>query len=176
MAHFKDPQSGISLIEIMMASLIIMVCSLGVLGLVVSTITTNYKNKVGSTQTMLAESVIEQVHSTLIGVGTSSLTDCAGTPWTIETAPGGANLNSTGIDFSQTSIPANYSMTYVVQSPCSGAGSQPAVYDVRWHVDIVGAPTVPTNTYLITVAARLQGGGPGSASSSPATMRVLAGN
>ena len=155
-ASDKTTQSGTSLIEVMLASLMIMVCALGILGLISATIATNHRNKVDSTQTMLAKSIVEQVHSTLIGTGTSSLTDCSGTTWTIDTAPGGADLSSSGIDFSQTSVPDNYHMTYVVKSPCTSTGVQQASYDVRWHVDLVGAPTTPTNTYMITVAAQMQ--------------------
>jgi len=60
-----------------------------------------------STQTMLATSVLEQINSTFIGAGTSTLVDCAGTTWTVNTGTpsigtAGATLTSGGaIDFSQ---------------------------------------------------------------------------
>ncbi len=172
-----NSQAGISIVEVLLASVILMVCALGVIGLVSTAIASNNRNKVDSTQTMLAESIIEQVHSTLIGTGSSSLTDCADTTWNIDTAPGGAALTSTGIDFSETSVPDNYHMNFVVKSPCRPEGGQQSVYDVRWHVDLVGAPTTPTNTYMITVAARIKNRGSEGTMFSPAvTLRVLAGN
>ena len=175
----KNPQSGISVVEVLLASVILLICALGIIGLVSTTIASNNRNKFDSTQTMLAESVIEQVYSTLIGTGTSAITDCAGTTWTIDTAPGGADTTSTGIDFTQplANVPTNYHMTYVVKSPCQVDGLQQTVYDVRWHVELVGAPTNPTNTYLITVAARMRDRGTeGVLFAPPVTLKVMAGN
>src|SRR5438552_3129657 len=69
-------QSGISVIEVLLASLILVICALGMIGLVSTSIASNNRNKVDSTQTMLTKSIIEQVYATLIGTGTSSLDDC----------------------------------------------------------------------------------------------------
>ena len=167
-----------SVIEVLLASVLLMTCALGVIGLVSTSIASNNRNKMDSTQTMLAQSIIEQIHATLIGSGTSALTDCAGTSWTIETAPGGANLDASGaIDFTQTNTPANYYMNYAVNSPCQSVAGQESTYDVRWHIDLVGAPSTPTNTYQITVGARLLHSGPtGLIFSGPVTLKVLAGN
>ena len=173
----RNPEAGVSMLKALFASAILLICALGLVGLVSATIAANNRNKVDSAQTMLAESIIEQVNSTLIGVGTSSLTDCAGSTWTIETVPGGARLSSGEIDFTETDVPDDYYMNYVINSPCTSTGERQAVYDVRWHVEIVGAGTAPTNTYLITVAARMQGRGDGNQFFSlPVTLRVLAGN
>src|SRR5262245_43398677 len=89
----QHPESGMSIIEVMISVLILTVSSLGVVALVWSAILTNNRNKVDSTQTMLAESIIEQVNATIIGSESSALTDCDGTTWTISTTPGGAALN-----------------------------------------------------------------------------------
>lgn len=167
------------MIEVMVAVLILMVSSLGVVGLVWSSILLNNRNKVDSTQTMLAESIIEQVNSTIIGSGSSALTDCDGTTWTIDTTPGGAALSGSSIDFSEATPPMNYAMTYVLRAPCAADGALTATYDVRWHVDIVGqAEGMPTNTYLVTVGAKRQGssGSNGMVDSAPISMRVMVGN
>src|SRR5207249_3835203 len=94
-----------------------------------------------STITMLTDAVIEQVNSTLVGAGTANLSDCKGTNFTIATAPGGATLKAgpgSDIDFS-VAAPADYAMCYAVMSPCNTQGKYLANYDVRWHVDQVGA-------------------------------------
>ena len=173
----RDPQSGFGVIELLVASSILVVSAISVIGLVVMAISVNQRNKVDSTQTMLAESVIEQVNSTIIGSGSSALTDCSGATWTIDTTPGGAALSGQRINFSETSPPTGYRMLYVVKSPCTTTGVLQATYDVRWHVDIVGAPTTPTNTYLITVGAmRLGARNNAITEARPVTLRVMAGN
>ena len=51
-----NPQAGMSMIEVMIATVILSISSLGVIGLVWTSILMNNRNKVDSTQTMLAES------------------------------------------------------------------------------------------------------------------------
>ena len=176
----RSRESGATLVEVLLAILILIISSLSIMGLVSTAIAMNHRNKVESTGTMLAQSVVEQIKATIIGSGSSSLRDCAGTLWTINTAPGGANLSGSWVDFSQTSPPSNYHMDYVVKSPCGDTGTQSRTYDVRWNVKIVGSdamPPAPTNTYLITVAARLSGHGEGNLLYPlPVNFRVLVGN
>jgi Flp pilus assembly protein TadG len=171
-------QSGVSVIEVMIATLVLMICSLGIVGLISASIVTNNRNKLDSTGTMLTQAVVERVKSTIIGTGTSSLVDCSGSVWTIETAPGGAALSGARIDFSESSPPADYFMSYIVRSPCNSTGSEITTYDVRWHVEVVGAAAgTPTNTYMVTVGARMQGHSNGNMFYSlPANYRVMAGN
>jgi len=173
-----NPQAGMSMIEVMIATVILSISSLGVIGLVWTSILMNNRNKVDSTQTMLAESIIEQVNATIIGSENSALSDCDGTTWTISTTPGGADLAGSGIDFSQASPPTDYHMNYVLRAPCESTGAIQATYDVRWHVDIVGASEgTPTNTYLVTVGAkRLGSTDTGIVDSFPVSMRVMVGN
>jgi hypothetical protein len=168
-----------SMIEVMVATILLMISSLGVIGLVWTSILMNNRNKVDSTQTLLAESIIEQVNSTIIGSGSSALTDCDGTTWTINTEPGGAAVSGGRIDFTEADPPDDYFMTYVLRAPCGDDGALQATYDVRWHVDIVGqSEGTPTNTYLVTVGAKRQGSsGTGSiVDSTPINMRVMLGN
>jgi hypothetical protein len=168
-----NSQAGVSMIELMMAGTIMVIGSLGMIGLIVGSIATNNRNKLDSTQTMLAASVLEQINSTIIGVGSSNLIDCGGTNWDIDTAPGGASLSASTIDFAQSSPPAGYYMNYVLKNPCTSTGAIQGTYDVRWHVDVVGT----TNTYMLTVAAKLKNHGEGNLFfSKPVTLRVMSGN
>ena len=171
-------QSGITLVEVMLATIILVIGSLSIAALVSTAIATNNRNKLDSTGTMLTQSVIELVKSTIIGSGTSSLVDCTGTTWTIDTAPGGAALSGSNIDFSETSPPVDYHMNYMVRSPCTSLGAEITTYDVRWHIENVGASaSTPTNTFLITVGARMQHHSEGNLFYSlPVTFRVMAGN
>jgi type II secretory pathway pseudopilin PulG len=171
-------QAGFSLIEIMMAGIVLTIGSMGIIALIVGAIATNNRNKVDSAQTMLAESILEQIHSTFNGNGTSALQDCAGTTWTIDTTiPNtgsvGAALSGANIDYSQASPPAGYHMDYVVRTPCASTGTMEGTYDVRWHLDQIGT----TNTYLITVSARLKNHGEGNKFFAlPVTLRFMAGS
>ena len=71
----ENREAGMSIIEVMVATLILSISSLGVVALVWSAILMNNRNKVDSTQTMLAESIIEQVNATIIGSESSALSD-----------------------------------------------------------------------------------------------------
>src|ERR1051326_5822302 len=85
----RRPDAGITMIETLMAAGILVIGSVGMLALVVADIATNNRNKIDSTQTMLAEAILEQISSTFGGItqgpGTSRLVDCAGHTWTIDT-------------------------------------------------------------------------------------------
>ena len=172
----RNPESGITMVETLMAGAILVIGSISMLTLIVSAIATNNRNKVDSTQTMLATSILEQINSTLIGTGTSSLTDCKGTTFSIDTAPGGSTASGATIDFGQASPPSGYHMDYVVSAPCTGTGAVQGTYDVRWRVDLV-AGTGSTSTYLLTVAAKLKNHGEGNRFfSAPVTLRVMSAN
>jgi type II secretory pathway pseudopilin PulG len=171
-------ESGITMIETLMAASILIIGSLGMIGLIVGSIASNNRNKIDSTQTMLAEAILEQVNSTFNGTGTSSLKDCANTIWNINTTiPSvgsvGARLSGASIDFTETAPPAGYFMNYVVTTPCQSTPSLfQGTYDVRWHLDQVGS----TDSYLLTVGARLKNHGEGNLFFSlPVTLRVMSG-
>jgi hypothetical protein len=170
-------ESGITMIEVLLASTVLTISSLGLIGLIASSIATDTRNKFDSTTTMLAQSIVEQIASTAIGSGTASLTDCAGNTWSIDTQPGGATVTNGAIDFSQTSPPAAYHLDYVIKSPCATTGIEQAVYDVRWNIEKIGASSTPTNTYLLTVSARMKDRGQGNRNFAlPVTLRVMLGN
>jgi len=181
-----NSQAGITMIETLLASSILVIGSLGMIGVVIGSIATNNRNKIDSTQTMLATSILEQIDSTVIGSGTSNLTDCAGNNWTIETTVpsstmgAGAPLSGANIDFTQTQV-AGYYMNYVVSIPCTfppttGAAVQ-GIYDVRWYIQPISGSTLNTSTYLLTVGAKLTNGGQGNMFfSAPLTLRVMSTN
>jgi hypothetical protein len=176
----KTSQSGITMIETMLAAFILVVGSLSMVGMVFRSIATNNRNKMDSTQTMLATSIAEQINSTIIGSGTSSLGDCAGVTHTIDTQPGGANLADENIDFTENiaadTTKNDYHMDYVLRSPCTSTGAIQGIYDIRWHVDIVGS-AADTKTYLLTIGAQLKDHGDGNQFfSEPVSIRVMSGN
>ncbi|PYS42469.1 MAG: hypothetical protein DMG14_03840 [Acidobacteria bacterium] len=176
----RSPQAGITIIETMMAALILVIGSLSMVGLIVRSIATNNRNKLDSTQMMLATAIAEQIDSTIIGSGESSLTDCAAGSHTIDTVPGGANLTGGNIDFTENiaAVPSknNYHMDYVLRTRCSSSGALEGTYDVRWHVEIIGSAAA-TKTYLLTIGARLKGHGEGNLFfSAPVSVRVMSGN
>jgi len=175
------PDSGITMVETLMAAVILIVGSVAMLSLIIAAIATNNRNKMDSTQTMLAESILEQIASTFTpnnGPGTSTLVDCAGNSWAIDTTiagsgSSGAALSGANIDYSQTNPPAGWHMQYVMSTPCSPSGTVQGTYDVRWHLDKIGT----TETYLITVGAKLRNHGEGNEFFSlPVTLRVMYGS
>src|SRR2546425_258392 len=151
--RLQSSQKGVTMIETLIAGGILAIISLGMAGLILVSIAANNRNKIDSTQT-------------------------------IDPLPGGASLNAAGnaINFSEdiAADPSkvNYHMDYRTNVPCTVSGTLQAIYDVRWSVQLVGAATgSPTNTYLVTVSARLKNHGEGNLFfSAPATLRVLSGN
>src|SRR5690349_9965517 len=94
------PDAGITMIETLIAAGILVIGSVGMLSLIVTAIATNNRNKMDSTQTMLAESILEQISSTFTpnnGPGTSTLVDCAGNSWTIDTTIAGSGSSGSAI-------------------------------------------------------------------------------
>jgi Tfp pilus assembly protein PilV len=184
----RNSQSGITMIETMMAAFILVVGSLSMVGLIVKSIATNNRNKLDSTQMMLATSIAEQINSTIIGSGTSNLVDCTGITHTIDTQPGGASLSSGNVDFTENiaadATKDDYHMDYALRTPCASTGSLQGTYDVRWHVDIIGTDLgggvisqTDTKTYLLTIGARLKNHGEGNLFfSAPVSVRVMSGN
>jgi hypothetical protein len=169
------------MIETMMAGFILIVGSLMMIVLIINSIASNNRNKIDSTQTMLASSILEQINSTFITSGNSTLTDCSNNSWTIntglpDTGSSGAALSGSSIDWTETSPPAGYHMDYDVRAPCSSTYPLQGTYDVRWHVDVVGGVGV-TNTYLLTVGAKLKNHGENNKYfSAPVTLRLMSGN
>lgn len=171
----RHSQSGISMVELLIAGVIMVVGFMALIGLVVTAIANNTRNRLDTTATMLDLMVVEAISSQAPSIGTISLTDCAGNTWNLSqqgsVSPGtGANLAGTQIDFSQaqSSIPADYSMTWAV---CNGGSTVNAMYDVRWNVQTLG-----TYSRLVTVAAKLKGAASGNKYYAlPVTLRATVG-
>jgi prepilin-type N-terminal cleavage/methylation domain-containing protein len=177
-----------TLLELMIAMLILAIGLGGLTNVLVVAMATNNRNSKDTSATLLAQMVIEQISAQHPNSNSSiSVTDCAGNAFTISTTGGaspngvGATLVTTstttgygGIDETQaiTGIPTGYAMEYV---DCGGANNTgiPTTYDVRWNV-----MTIDTNyTRLVTASAR-----PKSASTVgglrfalPVTLRAVAG-
>lgn len=152
-------ERGMSLIELMVAMVVLAIGLGAVSTLLVTAIASNHRNSTDTTATLLAQMVVEQIGAQHpYAEAPIYITDCAGTQHEIATDPGtfqvgdGANLKADGtIDFTQdpTSLKASsYAMDYV---DCSTAGGVQTTYDVRWNVMSVSANAV---SKMITAAAR----------------------
>jgi len=167
-------QAGFSLIEVLVAMVVLGVGLLGSIGLICAAAASNSGSKLNTTAATLAESTLERLVAVPQGGGNgplTSLTDCQGNVFSMDTSLGGSPAPPSGpitaIDFHQAPVP-NYSMQYVM---CSGG--QNLTYDVRWRVD--AGPTIATQ--LITVSVRSQTtAGPAAALARPITLRTLRGN
>lgn len=168
-------QSGFSLIEVMMAMLVLAVGLMGSIGMICVAAASNGGSKLNTTAATLAESTMERI--VVISQGSTgngaltSLTDCRGNVFTMDSSQGGSPLTTsgafTGVDFRQPAVP-NYSMQYVM---CNGG--QGMTYDVRWRVD----PGPTPSTDLVTVSVRsTAGSGAAAILARPITLRTLRGN
>src|SRR5262244_2299468 len=91
--HFIKSQAGTSIVELLIASTILGICSLFLMALIGSAVASNTRNKFDSTTAVILQSIVEQISATVVGSGSSTLKDCAGTSWVIDTQPGGAALS-----------------------------------------------------------------------------------
>ena len=168
---------GFSLIEVMIAMAVLVVGLLGGIVVIAVASANDGRSKLHSTAILLAQSTMEKIAAIPAAAGNTqtTLTDCAGTPHTIETAvpaPGGSPaLIDTGafagtIDFSQPTV-ANYSMVYVT---CSSGGN--IGFDVRWRIDQGPTPA----TQLVTVSAKPLVTAGATQFMLPYTIRQLRGN
>jgi type II secretory pathway pseudopilin PulG len=181
------PEGGATLIELMIAMLVLAIGLGALTTLFVVSMATNNRNSKDTTATLLAQKVIEElsaqnVNSTVV----VNLTDCVGNAWQIPATQGaafpgqGAALMNNpgspfygGIDFSQGigNVPAGFAMQYV---DCDPNGQQ-TTYDVRWNVISVTA----NSTRLITASARRLGTlstGGGLYFAVPVTLRTVGGS
>jgi prepilin-type N-terminal cleavage/methylation domain-containing protein len=170
-------QSGMSMIELMIASLVLTVGVLGCAVLIPIAIGTNSRNRQQSNSTVIAQMITEKISSASAGgSSTLTITDCIGTSNTINvtgstTGTGATVLSSGSIDFSQvqgsSGAPAGYYMSYTA----CGTTNRQSVYDVRWNIQ------TPSNyVKLVTVSAKMQGSGTNAILFSlPVTIRSMAG-
>jgi prepilin-type N-terminal cleavage/methylation domain-containing protein len=168
---------GFSLIELTMAMSVLAIGLLGGIVVIGMATANNGRSKLHTTAVTLAESTMEKIlaipQRATGAAAQTSVADCAGHVFNVQTAPGGSALISSGafsgaIDFSQTPQ-ANYSMAYVMCS--SGAG---VTYDVRWRID----PGPTPSTQVVTVSAKpmAANGPPAAQLTLPFTLRQLRGD
>jgi type IV pilus assembly protein PilV len=155
----RSRQSGMSLIELMIAMVVLAVGMLALMTLVSTAISGNNRSKLDTTGTLLAQKVLDGIAAQPAALNASfTMADCdpaGATTWTVATAgavsPGaGAQVDATAgnIDWANqayASVPVNYKMLYVA---CGSGGTQ-STYEVRWNVR-----RLTTYTKLVTVSAR----------------------
>jgi len=173
-------QRGSSLIELMIAILVLAVGLIGSMALASVALSTNARNRRSSTSTAIAEMVIGQISAIPVGgsVASVTVTDCAGNTSTINasgtTAGAGANLTSSGtVDYTQgfSSVTSGYAMKYTV---CDATNSIKSTYDVRWNVKTLAS----AKEEYVVVAAQFAntGSGPAQVSAAPVNLRTVVGN
>jgi type II secretory pathway pseudopilin PulG len=140
-------ERGSFLVESLIAMVVLAIGLGGLFSLMMASLYTNHRSSQDTSSTMVAEHVLEQISAQPANSATAlSVTDCAGTAWSINTQAhvvgagsggsyggDGANLTSSGVvDWTQaySNVPAGYAMQYV---DCGSGGSQ-TVYDVRWNL------------------------------------------
>lgn len=151
----RGKQRGLSLIEMMIAMLVLGVGLLGSAALVIVAINSNFRSKNDSTSTAVADAVLSQISAIPIGTTTATVTDCANNSSSVNTtgstSGSGATLTSAGvIDYTQTysNVPAGYAMKYTA---CDATNGTNAVYDVRWNIT---ATSTSKTEELVVVGAR----------------------
>jgi prepilin-type N-terminal cleavage/methylation domain-containing protein len=161
-------QAGFSLIEVMLAILVLGIGLLGSIGMICAAAASNSGSKLNTTAATLAESTMEKIVAMPQGgAALPNLTDCKGNTFSMGTTVSNNPPDPGVIDFRQPPVP-NYSMLYVM---CSSG--QDITYDVRWRVDPGPSPA----TELVTVSVKSGvSAGPVAALARPITLRTLRGN
>ena len=161
-------QRGMTLIELMIAMVVLLVGIVGSMALIAYAIGGNGRSRQQSNATVIAQMLSEKISSQKASLSTDlSVTDCTGTPSTVHTAAGGGALTSSGdVDMTQAAV-AGYQMYY---TDC-GSSNRQMVYDVRWTI------TQPTTyTKLVIVTAQMKGAGTDIKTFSlPVSVRTLVG-
>lgn len=160
-----------TLIELMIAMLVLAVGIMAAMGLVVRAISGDAWSKQLSNSTVLAQTIVERIMAVPAqNNGNLTIYDCTTNPSTVATAAGGATLNSNGeVDFTQSAV-TNYQMNY---TDCDTTGRQ-ATYDIRWNVQAIAGSL--GNVKLLTVSAKLKNAGKSPILFAPeATVRTIVG-
>jgi prepilin-type N-terminal cleavage/methylation domain-containing protein len=165
-------QDGLTIIELMIAMVVLAIGILGSMSLVIMAINGDFRSKQQSSSTVLAQMVTERIMSIPATTATTlTITDCTNTNYNVSTtgstAGSGAPLTSSGdVDYTQAAV-ANYNMPY---TDC-GTASRQITYDVRWNVK-----NLTSYTKLLTVSARLRSAGNNGAVFAPVvTIRTVIG-
>lgn len=163
-------QRGMTLIELMIAMVVLAVGVVGSMALVVRAVGGDAYSKQLSNSTALAQMVTERIMAVPAATnGILTITDCSNTAYNVSTSVGGAPLTGSGdVDYSQGAV-ASYNMPY---KDCATAGRQ-AIYDVRWNVTAIGGSSYAK---VLTVSAQLKSAGNNRMVFAPeATIRTVIG-
>ncbi|MCU1270148.1 MAG: hypothetical protein JWN74_1442 [Acidobacteriaceae bacterium] len=162
-----DGQDGLTIIELMIAMVVLAVGILASMSLVIMAITGDARSKQQSNSVALAQMVTEKIMSIPAYTSpTLTLIDCTGTSYNVSTTGSaigsstgsGAPLTSSGdVDYTQATV-ANYYMPY---TDCGTANRQ-MTYDVRWNIK-----GLTPYTKLLTVSSRLKNIGSGGSMFAP---------
>jgi prepilin-type N-terminal cleavage/methylation domain-containing protein len=165
-------QSGLTLIELMIAMVVLAVGILGSMALIVRAIGGDAWSKQLSNSTVLAQAITERIMAIPAASNTPvTIADCTNNPAaTVNTAPGGSAVTSSGdVDFTAAPV-ANYQMLY---TDCNTNGRQ-AIYDVRWNIAAI--PNSLGFAKMVTVSAQLKHTGNNAVAFAPvATVRTIIG-
>jgi prepilin-type N-terminal cleavage/methylation domain-containing protein len=176
-SRVTNNQDGLTIIELMIAMVVLAVGILGSMSLVIMAINGDFRSKQQSNSTALAQMVTEKIMSIPAWNNAPlTLTDCSNTNYNVSTTGSttgaGAALTSSGdVDYTQAKV-ANYNMAY---TDCGTANRQ-MTYDVRWNVK-----TIANDPYIkiLTVSARLNtvtnGATSGSVFGPVVTIRTIVG-
>jgi len=172
-------ESGMTLIELMIAMTVLAVGLAGIMAVVIAAMYSNSRNRTDTSATWLSVMIIQQMGEIPASVDkTFTITDCAGTVWNVTTiggnAPGGAGAALKGnnnppmwvandIDFNTASTygaapGTGYGMLY---QACGTNGSAGITYDVRWNItkNIEATKTVIVGAKIRGTASSVAGGG-----------------
>lgn len=182
-------QRGFSLIELVVAMLVLTVGMVGGVAIISVAIASNANSRFDTGAVALAQSTMDRIIVISASASgsqlTTNMTDCNGTAHSINTAPGGAFYTTISglsnetqvIDFSAAAV-TGYQMNYTLCG-AGGAGytGQPQTYDVRWYIGNGSTQ----GTQLVLVAAKniseyQNGLSQTKYFSIPITLRALRGN
>lgn len=171
-------ERGMTLVELMIAMVVLAVGLAGVMMLVSGSIASNSRNKRDTTATNLSQMVLERIAAAgPTATATFDILDCANVNRTINPTGSitglGAALDSSGnISFSTAPNPASYSVDYVV---CGASGTQ-TTYNIRWRIQLLPASlqagSVPM-AKMVTVSSRQMGNSLARFFVPPVTLRTV---
>ena len=156
----RRSEAGFSLLEMMLATVILLVGFVAIAQLVPATILLNFRNRTDSSALVFAQRELDQFLDQPLFL--TSFTDAIGNTCALGNATPvntvqGSSLavvnNQVVIDFTRTLVP-NYSFAIPYQDPSDPSGTS---YDVRWAVIVTGnGSTISSKRFILGI--RQQGG------------------